>query len=350
MSDAAAAVIDTDVVVIGAGPAGLYAAFQLGLQELRTHVVDSLPHAGGQCAELYPDKPIYDIPGLPAVSGRQLTEQLLRQLQPLAVPLHLGQVVRSLQSEGSGEARWRLACTGSRIFATRAVVIAAGVGAFLPRPLAVPGLSAWEGRQVFYDDPPAGAWLDRHVVVAGNGPQAVQLALRLADEGAARVTLLHRTDRFAIDSALDERLQSAIGAGWVRLFLGQPVGVLSDEQGRLLGLEVATASDERLALSLDLLLPRLGLHPRLGPVAEWGLALHRKHLVVDAATMQTSQPGIHAVGDIVHYPGKRKLIVCGFHEATLAALAIAERLRGGPVPLEYTTTSPRLLALLRPGA
>lgn len=351
MATAAAAVIDTDVVVIGAGPAGLYAAFQLGLQELDTHVVDSLPHAGGQCAELYPDKPIYDVPGLPAVSGRELTQRLLQQLRPLAIPLHLGQVVAHLQADGvdapSAPGRWRLRTAGELQFAARAVVIAAGVGAFLPRRLAVPGLQAWEGTQVHYDDPPPQSWLDRHVVVTGGGEAAVRLALRLAEAGAARVTLLHRTDRFAIEAALDEQLQSAIGAGWIRLCLGQPIGALAGEDGSLQALEIATERDERLSLPLDLLLPRLGLHPRLGPIADWGLALERKHLLVDPLTLQTSQPGIHAIGDVVHYPGKRKLIVCAFHEATLAAFAIAERLRGGPVPLEYTTTSPRLLALLR---
>ena len=343
------AAIDTDVAVIGAGPAGLYAAFQLGLQELRTHVLDSLPHAGGQCTELYPDKPIYDVPALPALTAQELAPRLLEQLAPLRVPLHLGQVVTSVQPLEGDETspRWRLSSDGGLVLQARAVVIAAGVGAFLPRTLPVPGLQAWEGRQVFYREPPDGVWLDRRVVVVGGGEAAVRLGLRLAEAGAARVTLLHRTDRFAIDAALDEQLQSAIGAGWIRLCLGQPIAALAADDGTLQALEIATARDERLTLPLDLLLPRLGLHPRLGPIADWGLALQRKQLLVDAATMQTSQPGIHAVGDIVHYPGKRKLIVCAFHEATLAAWAIAERLHGGPRPLEYTTTSPRLLALLR---
>ncbi|TSE21584.1 Ferredoxin--NADP reductase [Tepidimonas alkaliphilus] len=348
---AAHTAIDTDVAVIGAGPAGLWAAFQLGLQELRTHVLDSLPHAGGQCAELYPDKPIYDVPAAPALAAHELTQRLLQQLAPLNVPLHLGQVVTSLQpiegDDPQAAPRWRLGTDGGLVLTARAVVIAAGVGAFLPRTLPVPGLQAWEGRQVFHRDPPDGAWLDREVVVAGGGEAAVRLALRLAQGGAARVTLLHRTDRFAIDAALDEQLQSALGAGGVRLCLGQPIAALAADDGTLQALDIATARDERFTLPLDLLLPRLGLHPRLGPIADWGLALERKHLVVDAATLQTSRPGIHAVGDIVHYPGKRKLVVCAFHEATLAAFAIAERLRGGPVPLEYTTTSPRLLALLR---
>ncbi|MCX7742362.1 MAG: NAD(P)/FAD-dependent oxidoreductase [Tepidimonas sp.] len=351
MKPADGTALDTDVAVIGAGPAGLFAAFQLGLQELSVHVVDSLPHAGGQCAELYPDKPIYDIPGWPACSGRELTQGLLRQLEPLRVPLHLGQVVQALQALPSASAedeapRWWLQTDGGLDLHARAVVIAAGVGAFLPRPLAVPELQRWEGQQVFYRDPPPAAWLDKRVVVVGGTAAAVQLALRVADSGAASVTLLHRHDRFAIDAELDAQLQSAIGAGWIRLALGQPIGALADDAGQLQALEVATATDERYSLPLEVLLPRLGLHPRLGPLAHWGLALQRKHLVVDATTLQTSQPGLYAVGDITHYPGKRKLIVCAFHEATLAALAITEQLRGAPVPLEYTTTSPRLLARL----
>lgn len=344
--------VDADAVVIGAGPAGLWAAFELGLQALGVHVLDSLPHAGGQCAELYPDKPIYDIPGVPVCTGQELTHRLLQQLQPLQVPLHLGHTVAGLQADRTGHGDgWRLHTAQGMTLRCRALVIAAGVGAFVPRPLAVPGLEAWQDRQVFYTDPPPAVWLDRHVVVVGPGEAAVRLALHTAAHGAARVTLLHRTDRFAIDPALDDELQAAIGAARVHLCLGQPVGVVSDPDGRLLALEVATARDERLSLPVDVLLPRLGLHPRLGPIAEWGLAMERKHLVVEPGTLQTSTPGIYAVGDVAHYPGKRKLILCGFHEATLAAWAIAERLRPGQrIPLEYTTTSPRLRALLEADA
>ena len=341
----------TDAVVIGAGPVGLYQAFQLGLQEVGVHVVDGLPYAGGQCAALYPDKYIYDLPGLPGCSGEELTQRLLQQLAPLRVPLHLGQVVSALERLPAGadarSPRFRLRTDGGLTFECRAVVIAAGVGAFLPRKAPVAGLEAWEGRQVHYHDPPPAQWVGQRVVVMGGTEAAARLALTLAQGNAAHVTLLHRNDRFAIDAPLDEALQSAIGAGWIHLCLGQPVGAIATDDGRLEALEIATADDRRLALPLDLLLPRLGLHPRLGPIAEWGLALERKHVVVETAGYQTSEPGIHAVGDINTYPGKRKLIVCGFHEATLAAFAIAQALRPDErIALEYTTTSTRLQRLL----
>lgn len=344
--------IRTDVVVIGAGPVGLYQAFQLGLQELAVHVVDGLAHAGGQCAELYPHKPIYDLPGIPACSGEELTHRLLRQLEPLRVPLHLGQIVTTLRrlagEDGmSSSPRFRLETDGGLAFACDAVVIAAGVGAFLPRKVPVPGLEAWEGRQVHYHDVPPETWVGQRIVVMGGTEAAARLALRLADHGSSDVTLLHRSDRFALDEALDAELQSAIGAGWIRLCLGQPVQALASDDGRLEALEIATADDRRLSLPLDLLMPRLGLNPRLGPIAAWGLALERKHLVVDTEGFRTSEPGIHAVGDVNTYPGKRKLIVCGFHEATLAAFAIAQWLRPHErVVLEYTTTSTRLQRLL----
>lgn len=342
---AAADPIRTDALVIGAGPIGLYQAFQLGLQEIDVHIVDGLPHAGGQCAELYPDKPIYDIPGVPACTGGELTQQLLRQLEPLRVPLHLGQVVTSLQRQADGS--FRLTTTGGLMFDCRALVIAAGVGAFLPRKVPVAALEAWEGTQVLYHDVALDHAQGRRVVVMGGTDRAVALALQWVNRGADEVVLLHRNDRFAIEADVDEQLQSAIGAGWIRQCLGQPIGAIASDDGRLEALEIATADDQRLALPLDLLLPRLGLNPRLGPIADWGLALERKHLVVETEGFRTSEPGIHAVGDVNTYAGKRKLIVCGFHEATLAAFSIAQWLRPDErVVLEYTTTSSRLQRLL----
>ncbi len=341
--------IRTDAVVIGAGPVGLYQAFQLGLQEVDVHVVDALPHAGGQCAALYPHKPIYDLPGIVACDGQGLTERLLRQLEPLQVPLHLGQVVTALQRQPATEgcARFHLHTSAGLVFACDAIVIAAGAGAFLPRKVPLVDLSAWEGRQVHYGEVEPRVWAGQNVVVLGGTASAAECALHLAEQGAAHVTLLHRTDRFDIDAALDERLQSAIGAGWIRLALGQPIGAIASADGRLEALEIATADDQRLALPLDLLLPRLGLSPQLGPIADWGLALQRKHLVVDTERFATAEPGIFAVGDVNTYPGKRKLIVCGFHEATLAAFAVAQWLRPHErIVLEYTTTSSRLQRLL----
>jgi thioredoxin reductase (NADPH) len=345
--------IETEALVIGAGPVGLFQAFQLGLQEVDCHLVDALPHTGGQCVELYADKPIYDIPGIPVCTGRELTERLQQQIAPFHVPLHLGHQVRSLQREPDG--RWRLETHQGLAFLARAVVVAAGVGAFVPRRLAVDGLEDFEGRQVHYHAVAPGALSGQRVVVMGGEDSALETALQLTQASrCASVTLLHRTERFRADHALEQAVRDALAAGALRLVLGQPTGLEVSQDGtepahgaRLQALQIATPSETTETLPLDTLLPRLGLSPRLGPVADWGLAMERKQLVVDPANFATDAPGIYAVGDLVTYPGKRKLILCGFHEATLAGFAIAAALRPEQrVLLQYTTTSPRLHRLL----
>lgn len=339
--------LETDVVIIGAGPVGLFQAFQLGLQEIACQVIDALPHAGGQCVELYADKPIYDVPGIPVCSGRELAERLLLQLAPFKTPLHLGQQVESLARQDDG--RWRLQTSGGQVLLARAVVIAAGVGAFVPRRVAVDGLPAFEGRQVYYHAVEPDRLKDQRVVVQGGDEAALETALQLAGSGlCARVTLLHRNNKFKADPALEAALQQALADGRIALVLGQPVGLqLSADGQRLTALEIAIDDDQTETLALDALLPRLGLSPKLGPIADWGLAMERKLLSVDPATLATNLDGIHAVGDICHYAAKRKLLLCGFHEATLAAFAIAAWLRPGQRQLlQYTTTSPRLHELL----
>jgi thioredoxin reductase (NADPH) len=338
--------IETDAVIIGAGPVGLFQAFQLGLQEINSHIIDALPHAGGQCAELYPHKPIYDIPALPVATGQELTEKLLAQLAPFKVPMHLDQQVNSLQKMPGG--RWQVTTQKQR-FLARTVFVAAGVGAFVPRKLAVPGLEAFEGSQVFYHSMAPEKAQGQHLVVVGGDDAAVETALYWADSlKCARVTLLHRTDRFKAEPELLDRLQQHQHRGTLQVAVGQPLEPFTSANGEhLQGLKIATADDAVAELPLTLLLPRLGLSPKLGPIADWGLAIDRKQLPVSAETFATSEPGVFAVGDINTYPGKRKLIVCGFHEATLAAFAAAAYLRPNErLLLQYTTTSPRLHELL----
>ncbi len=340
-------VLETDVVIIGAGPVGLFQAFQLGLQEIPCQIVDALPHAGGQCVELYADKPIYDVPGIPVCSGRELAERLLLQIAPFRIPLHLGQQVESLVQLGDG--RWRLQTSAGRCFLARAVIIAAGVGAFVPRRVALDGLSSFEGRQVHYHAIEPDRLQGQHVVVQGGDEAALETALQLAGSGScASVTLLHRNSKFKAEAALEQALQQAVAQGKLTLRTGQPVGLQQSADGqRLEALELAIDDEHTETLTLDALLPRLGLSPKLGPIADWGLALERKLLTVDPATLATSQPGVHAVGDICHYAAKRKLLLCGFHEATLAAFAISAWLRPEQRQLlQYTTTSPRLHQLL----
>lgn len=344
MTAAEPALIETDALVIGAGPVGLFQAFQLGLLEIGCHLVDALPHAGGQCAELYGDKPIYDIPGTPATTGRGLADALLRQIAPFQQPMHLGTQVATLAREADGpNARWRAGCSGGQSFLARTVFIAAGVGAFVPRKLAVDGAEAYEGQQLFYHPSDLSRFAGQRVVVHGGEDAAVQTALALVGV-ASDITLLHRRDAFRAEGDAEARLREHIDRGAVRLAIGQP-GAFDGRQ-----LVIATPAAQTAVLPLDALIVCQGISPRLGPIADWGLALERKQIPVDTQRFQTAQPGLFAVGDINTYPGKRKLIVCGFHEATLAAWAAAEIVFDGKTPpLQYTTTSTRLHELLGVG-
>ena len=349
--------IETQAVIIGAGPVALFQAFQLGLQEVPTHLIEALPHPGGQCAELYPTKPIYDIPGLPVVSGQELTERLLTQLKPFSPPMHFGQQVHGLARQADG--RWLLTSHTGQQWLAPAVVVAAGVGAFVPRKPALEGLEAFEGTQVLYHGLPAEMGVYDQIIIMGGDDAAVSTALQVVAQRLAQakpgqvpsaVQLLHRTAKLSIESAeLQAAWQQALDQSQAELLVGQPVGWHghAKNKNRIYGLDVVTADDATVQVGCDVLLPRLGLSPKLGPIAQWGLAMERKLLSVDTATFQTSEPGIYAVGDINHYPGKRKLIVSGFHEATLAAFAIAAQLRPDERQLlQYTTTSPRLHELL----
>ena len=339
--NATALPLETDAVVIGAGPVGLFQVFQLGLQGLRAHVVDALPYAGGQCAELYADKPIYDIPGIAVCSGLELVQRLQQQIAPFAPHWHLGQLVAQLAVQDDG--RFLVTTSTGTQLLTRSVCIAAGVGAFVPRSLKLPGLDAFEGTQLHYRLNDLACVAGRHVVVHGGGEPAVAQVLACAgvDQPPASLTLQHRRDVFDAPPEQLAQLQALRESGRVQVVVGQITGI-EQHADSLLALQLLAPDDSTQRLPLDLLLVRLGLLPRLGPLADWGLTMERKQLLVDTAGFATSVSGIHAVGDINTYPGKRKLIVCGFHEATLAAFAIAERLSGQKIPLEYTTSSARL--------
>jgi thioredoxin reductase (NADPH) len=340
--------IETDALVIGAGPVGLFAVFELGLLELKAQVVDALPHVGGQCAELYPDKPIYDIPGIPATTGQDLVERLQQQAAPFQPGMHLGQLLATLQREADG--RWRAVTDRGTAFLARVVVIAAGAGAFLPRSVALDGLDRHLGGQIAYRLNDASSLAGRQVLVLGDEDAALDQAIALAETDAAqrpaRITLIHRREAFRASPATLERFQALRQQGALHFVAGQPAALVESADGRLAALRITPPTGESLDLPADLMLIRMGLSPRLGPIHDWGLALERKQLLVDTATYQTAEPGLFAVGDIVTYPGKRKLLLSGFHEATLAAFAAAHVRPGQPVHLQYTTTSPRLHQLL----
>jgi thioredoxin reductase (NADPH) len=335
--------IETDALVIGAGPVGLYQVFQLGLLEIGAQVVDSLPYPGGQPMELYPDKPIYDLPAIPVCTGRELTDSLLRQVQPFRPGMHLGQTIASLSRLDDG--RLLASTNQGTTFLARAVFIAAGVGAFEPKRLAIPALSDLEQRQVFFRTSELDLTHPGTIAVVGGTEDAVEAVLTLADAGH-EVVLIHRKDAF--DASEDQlgRLHTLRQEQRVQVVIGQPTGV-DVRGGALQGLEVSAADNSVRHIAIGRLLVRLGITPRLGPLATWGLALERKHVPVDTASFSTAEPGIYAVGDINTYPGKRKFIICGFHECVLAAYAAAAYLRPDQkVLMQYTTTSPRLHQLL----
>jgi len=334
--------IETDALVIGAGPAGLFAVFELGLQGVTAHVVDVLDEPGGQCIELYPDKPIFDIPGVPRCTGRELAERLLQQVKPFSPTFHLGQQVETLARQTDG--RWHLSTRsaqhGGQEFLARNVIIAAGVGAFVPKPLRVDGLTPLEGSQVFYRLKPVEAFIGKRVVVVGGEDTAVQAAITLAQAGlAASVTLLHRRDVLQASAADLAGFAELRAEGRVSFIAGQ-VSTADIRDQHLHGVVVDTPEGGQQTLTLDVLLVCQGISPKVGPLTQWGLAMQRKQLCVDTATFATSEPGVFAIGDVVDYPGKRKLIVSGFHEATLAAFAVAALLHPGtPQTLQYTTSS-----------
>lgn len=372
--------IHTDALVVGAGPVGLFQAFQLGLLGLHVEVVDALTFAGGQCMALYPDKPIYDVPGVPVCTGRELTQLLLTQAGPFlrdrqaapapgtldALPaqpvslachlhphLHLGQVVHSIQATPDGG--WTVSTDRGLVFQTQSVLIAAGAGAFLPRGL---GLAALDGAANVHhhlpDDvaaiPP---WAGQHLVVAGGGEEALAAVLAVVQAPVAahrpsRLTLLHRRDVFQAEPATEAAVRTLMAQGVVHLDVGlaQSADVDAGTNGqapRVRGLHLLGTDAQTRPLPLDHLLVRLGLSPKLGPLTGWGMALERKQVSVSTSTFATSLPRVHAVGDINTYPGKKRLLLCGFHEATLAAHALALELRpDAPSHLLYTTTSPVL--------
>ena len=328
-----------DALVIGAGPVGLFQVFELGLLGIHAHVIDSLPEPGGQCIELYADKPIYDIPATKVCTGRELIARLMAQIEPFKADFHLDQQVNVVERQGDG--RFRVETSKGTQLLAKTIVIASGVGSFQPRRLKIDGIKAFEGTQLFYAAPDAGTLEGKQVIVIGDADAALECAIGLVQQ-QAQVTLMHRRDEFKAAAATIDEVQRLRAAGRLRFIAAQATGI-EQADGRLTALKVAAADGSQPALPLDALIVLTGLSPKLGPIADWGLALERKQLVVDTASFQTNTPGIFAVGDVNTYPGKKKLILCGFHEATLAAFgAAAHVFPGQPVHLEYTTTSPRL--------
>jgi thioredoxin reductase (NADPH) len=329
--------ISTEVVIIGAGPCGLFQVFELGLLGMGAHVVDSLRHPGGQCAELYPDKPIYDIPALPVCGAQELVDRLLQQIKPFKAQLHLGHEVTEFTPAANG--RFRIGTAGGIRFDAGAVVIAAGLGSFQPRRIGVEGAEAYEGGAIQYRVKNAAELAGKRLIVFGGGDSALDWTLELAAK-ARSIDLVHRRAEFRAAPASVARMRELVAAGSLRLFEALPASLITAD-GALRGVNIRASDGTVRPLEADQLLVFFGLHPKLGPIAEWGLALEKKALKVDPEKFQTSVPGVFAVGDINTYPGKKKLILSGFHEAALAAFAIQHHLYPQKKQfLQYTTTSP----------
>src|SRR5271154_1850526 len=326
-----------ETVIIGAGPVGIFQIFELGLLGINAAIIDSLPTVGGQCTELYPDKPIYDIPALPVCGAQELIDRLIEQVKPFHATFHLGQEVTEVRPGPNG--RIHVATSAGTRLDAGAVVIAAGVGSFQPRRLALPGIELYEGRSVHYRVKSAADFHGRDLVICGGGDSALDWTVALCDK-ARSLTLLHRRAEFRAAPATVARMRELVAAGRMQVLEGSAAGLRRDND-TLVGLDVHTADGRDIQVSADQVLAFYGLHPKLGPIAEWGMELEKRALKVDTEKFQTSVPGIFAIGDINTYPGKKKLILSGFHEAALAAFAVQHHLFPEKRQfLQYTTTSP----------
>ncbi|MFN4349948.1 MAG: NAD(P)/FAD-dependent oxidoreductase [Hylemonella sp.] len=339
--------IETDAVIVGAGPVGLFQVFELGLLEIKAHVIDSLAYPGGQPMELYPDKPIYDIPAVPVCTGKELTDSLLKQIEPFGATFHLGQEVTVVRKQDDG--RFFVETSKGTQFLTKTIFIAAGVGAFQPRTLKVDGLDKFEGTQLHYRVKNPADFAGKNLVIVGGGDSALDWTLNFTNEGpnkAESVILLHRRDGFKAAPASVAKMRELCDAYEMQFIVGQVTG-FDEKDGKLSAIKVTGGDGVTRVVPLDVLLVFFGLSPKLGPIAEWGLQIERKQLVVDTEKFSTSVPGIFAVGDINTYPGKKKLILSGFHECALAAFgAMPIIFPEKKVHLQYTTTSPKLHKVL----
>ncbi|MEO8443542.1 MAG: NAD(P)/FAD-dependent oxidoreductase [Gammaproteobacteria bacterium] len=329
--------IHTDALIIGAGPCGLFQVFELGLLGIKADVVDSLPAPGGQCSWLYPDKPIYDIPAVPVCTGAELVANLMKQIEPFHPTFHLGEEVAALQPVEGG---FRIQTAPGKEFQAKTVFIAGGVGSFQPRKLHLDGADALEDRCIHYRVQSPAQFKGKKLVILGGGDSALDWALALGPD-AKSMTLIHRRDDYRAAPASVAQLKTRASRGELEIIETASATGLALHDGQLAGIEIGLKDGGTRLVEADHVLVFFGLSPKLGPIAEWGLNLHRKAISVDTETFQTNIPGIFAIGDICDYPGKKKLILSGFHEAALAAFAAKALIEPGKkVHLQYTTTSP----------
>ena len=331
-------VIETDVVIIGAGPVGLFAVFELGLLDMKCDVIDILDKPGGQCAELYPDKPIYDIPGIPEISGGELTKSLLEQIKPFNPEFHLSTIVSELKQINNG--LWEVVTDSDKIFHTKVIVIAAGGGSFQPKKPPIDGIDDYEGKSVFYSIKNIEKFYNKEIAIVGGGDSALDWALTLHKK-SKNLTLIHRRKEFRAAPDTVNKVMKLIDDGSINFELGQ-VKELVGSDGQLNKI-ICKDKEEEKEIKCEAMLPFFGLTMKLGPVANWGLNLEQNLIKVNTETFETNQKGIFAIGDINYYPGKLKLILCGFHEGALMAQKAHQYIYPDKkVIFQYTTSSSKL--------
>ena len=331
--------IKTDAVIIGTGPVGLFQVFELGLQGIECHLIDALPEPGGQCIELYPDKPIYDIPAIRECTGGELVERLMDQISPFKPTFHMDQTVDSVEKRGDLD--FVVTTSKGQTFECRAVIIAAGAGSFTPVRIWLPEIDRYEGEQLLYRVRDPQKFSGKRVVILGGGDSALDWALSL-ESIASELTVINRTERFRAVDATVEKVQALASEGRINLLLGTAKS-FEDDNGILKSMTFELRDDNKTmkTIELDNLLVFFGLSPKLGPIENWGLELERKAISIRQDTFETSVEGIYAIGDINTYEGKKKLILSGFHEAALAAYAIKQKFEPDKkVHVQYTTTTP----------
>jgi thioredoxin reductase (NADPH) len=331
--------IETDVAIVGAGPVALFAIFELGLLDLKTHLVDILDRPGGQCTELYPEKPIYDIPGLPIVTGQELTDKLMEQIKPFGAQFHFGQMASSLEKLADG--RWKIATDAGTEIIAPVVVIAAGAGSFVPKRPPIAGIEAYEGKSVHYAVRKMEQFRGKNILIAGGGDSALDWTINLAPI-ARKLTLVHHRDGFRAAQHSVNKMHELRDAGKIDFQIAS-VKALHGANGQLEAVTLSGADKQERTHACDTFLPFFGLTIKLGPIAEFGLNLHENLIEVDTAKFESKTPGVFAIGDINTYPGKLKLILCGFHEAALMAQAAFHVVKPNEkLRFQYTTSSSSL--------
>ena len=326
--------IKTDVVIIGAGPVGLFAVHQLGIKGLKAEVIDNLDRAGGQCIELYPDKPIYDIPAIPKCTGKELTENLLKQIKPFKTNFHFNDRVQQVSNENNN---WIVKTNNNKVFSAPNIIIAGGVGSFEPRKISLKESEKHEGKSIFYSVSDKNRFKGKKVVIFGGGDSALDWTLELSK--ISKVTLIHRRDEFRGAPHTLNEIKKLEKAGKLEVKTKYQISSIDGDKN-IKSITIKNDEEKTIKIDTDYILGFFGLIMQLGPIAEWGLNMNRKTILVNTENFQTNKKGIFAIGDICTYPGKEKLILSGFHEAALASVECFKRARPkGKYKFQFTTSS-----------